>query len=54
MSNHRKVGGLLFPHAFDSNEKGQDAHYALTIEKMELNVPVDDAIFAMPAPKVAP
>jgi outer membrane lipoprotein-sorting protein len=52
LSDYREVGGLMFPFATQSSIKGSPQQQKLTIEKIEVNVPLDDASFKMPA--VAP
>jgi outer membrane lipoprotein-sorting protein len=52
-SDYREVNGLMFPFAQQSSIKGSPQVQKLTIEKLELNVPVDDASFKMPAPAPA-
>jgi len=47
----KEVGGLLFPHSIDSGQPGAPVRQKLTIEKIELNVPLDDVRFAMPVKK---
>jgi outer membrane lipoprotein-sorting protein len=44
----KDVGGMLFPHAIDSGQKGAPQRQKMTIEKIEINVPIDDARFKMP------
>jgi outer membrane lipoprotein-sorting protein len=53
VSDYKKVGGVLFPHFYDSWTKGTPEHYRLTIEKIELDVPLDDSIFNMAEKKIA-
>jgi outer membrane lipoprotein-sorting protein len=43
-------GGLLLPHSIESGAKGRPEKQNLVIEKVELNPPLDDARFTMPAP----
>ena len=47
----KDVGGILVPHSIDSGQPGAQARQKFTIEKVELNVPLDDARFAMPVKK---
>jgi hypothetical protein len=49
LGDYREVNGLMFPFAIASSIKGSPQQQKLTIEKIELNVPVDDASFKMPA-----
>ncbi len=48
-SDYREVNGLMFAFATQSSIKGSPQTQKLTIEKIEVNVPVDDASFKMPA-----
>ena len=45
-SDYRKVDGLLYPHAF--TYQGKEGVRTGTIEKIELDVPIDDARFRIP------
>jgi outer membrane lipoprotein-sorting protein len=49
LSDYREVNGLMYAFATESGIKGSPERQKLTIEKIELNVPVDDATFKMPA-----
>jgi outer membrane lipoprotein-sorting protein len=51
IGDYKDVGGLLIAHALEMGEKGRPEKQKVTIEKIELNVPVDDSRFAMPAAK---
>lgn len=51
--DYKEVGGLLFPHSIESKPKGAPQGASITIESLELDATIDDAIFAMP-PKAAP
>jgi outer membrane lipoprotein-sorting protein len=48
---YKEVGGLMFPHAVESGQKGSPQKMKMTIQKIELNVPIDDARFKMPVLK---
>ncbi len=48
VGNWKDVGGLMYPHSIDAGQKGSPQRQKMTIEKIELNVPVDDARFKMP------
>lgn len=59
IGDYKEVNGIMFPFAIESSVKGSPQKVKYTITKIELNVPVDDAIFKMPppappAPKVDP
>ena len=47
LSNFQNVNGIMFPHALKQVVNGQ-AIVQMTIDKVELNAPVDDAQFRMP------
>jgi hypothetical protein len=47
--DYKEVGGLLFAHSIDQKPKGAPAGATLVIDKIELDVELDDALFAMPA-----
>ena len=47
----KEVGGILMPHSIDSGQPGAPMRQKITIEKIELNVPLDAGRFAMPAKK---
>jgi len=46
-SNYKQVNGVMMPFALTQNMNG-NALMDLKIEKIEVNVPIDDAIFHMP------
>jgi len=48
IGDYKEVDGIVFPFAIESGIKGSPQKEKLTITKVELNVPVDDAIFKMP------
>lgn len=52
-SDYKAVEGLTFPFSMQMGAKGSPQKQTIAIEKIELNVPVDDARFAMPPPKPA-
>lgn len=51
VGDYKEVGGMMFPHSIDSGQKGNPQRQKLTIDKIELNVPIDDARFKMPEVK---
>jgi hypothetical protein len=51
LGDWKEVGGLLMAHSIDSGQPGAPARQKLTVDKIELNVPLEDARFAMPAKK---
>jgi outer membrane lipoprotein-sorting protein len=53
IGDYKEVNGLMFPFAMENGIKGSQEKEKITVSKMELNVPVDDAIFKMPAAPAA-
>lgn len=49
IGDYKDVNGLMFPFAMENGMKGSQQKEKVSISKIELNVPVDDAIFKMPA-----
>ena len=49
--DYEEVGGIEFPFEVESNRKGDPDRQELTVEKVELNAPLDDARFSVPASK---
>ena len=49
LGDYREVGGIMIAHALQIGERGGPEKQKITIDKVELNVPVDDSRFAMPA-----
>ena len=49
-----QVNGLYFPYAFEGGEKGNPTRTKFTVDKVELNVPLEDSLFSMPASKPEP
>jgi len=47
-SDYRPVSGVLMPYSIDSKSEGNSV-MTVTLEKIEANVPVEDALFKMPA-----
>jgi hypothetical protein len=54
VSDYKQVGGLLLPHSFESGAKGRPEKQKVTIDKVELDAPIDDSLFSMPAKKDEP
>jgi outer membrane lipoprotein-sorting protein len=50
IGDYKEVDGIIFPFAVESGMKGSDQKQKITISKIELNVPADDAMFKMPPP----
>lgn len=53
MGDYKDVDGLMIAHAMESGAKGMPQKQKIVLEKVELNVPIADARFAMPAPAPA-
>lgn len=55
-SNYKAVDGILFPFNIDEDRSGPQItqSFATYTQKIELNVPMDDALFATPATPPAP
>lgn len=48
VGNYKPVNGLMFPFSIETKVKGQTVNQ-IVIDKVELDVPVDDSLFKMPA-----
>lgn len=46
--DYKEVGGIYWAHSMESGAKGSSNKSTVIIEKVELNIPIDDARFAMP------
>jgi hypothetical protein len=51
LGDYEEVGGIYFPFAIETAEVGSDNRQRFTVEKVELNIPLEDAKFSMPASK---
>ena len=49
VGDYRAVAGLVFPHLIEVGPRRGDERQKLVFEKIEVNVPIDDARFATPA-----
>lgn len=49
--DYKEVAGLMLPHSVESGAKGAPQRQKMTAEKIEVNVPLDDARFRMPEVK---
>jgi outer membrane lipoprotein-sorting protein len=54
IGDYKDVRGLMIPHSLEGGIKGNPQRQKITIEKVELDVPIDDSRFAMPAKKDEP
>jgi hypothetical protein len=48
MGGWKAVDGVMYPHSIDAGQKGSPQRQKMTVEKIEVNVPIDDARFKMP------
>lgn len=48
VGDYKDVGGIMYPHSINAGQKGSPQRQKMTIEKIEANVPIDDARFKMP------
>lgn len=46
--DYKEVDGMMFPFSVDQGVKGAPQRQKITVDKIELNVPLDDARFKMP------
>jgi hypothetical protein len=53
IGDYRPVAGLLFPHSIEVGPRGSPERQRLTFERIEVNPPIDDARFVMPAGNTA-
>lgn len=51
IGDYKEVAGLMLPHAVESGAKGSPQKQKITIDQIEINVPIDDARFVMPEVK---
>lgn len=51
LGNYKKVDGVYFPFSVENGPKGSQNRSTVTFSKIEINPPIDDARFAMPAVK---
>jgi outer membrane lipoprotein-sorting protein len=49
IGDYKAVGGLMWPYALEQGAKGSPQKQKIIIEKIELNTPLEDAMFKMPA-----
>ena len=48
LGDYKEVGGVYFPFSAESGPKGSQDKSSVNIEKIEINLPLDDSRFAMP------
>ena len=51
LGDYEEVGGIYFPFSLELVEVGTENRQRFTVEKVELNVPLEDGKFSMPAGK---
>jgi outer membrane lipoprotein-sorting protein len=51
IGDYKEVDGLMVAHAMESSQKGSPQKQKMIIQKIEVNIPIDDARFKMPAAK---
>lgn len=47
--DYEQVDGIYFPFAIESSEKGDPNRVKVTIEKVEVNIPLPDSLFSLPS-----
>ena len=53
LGDYKEVGGVLWPHSIQNSAKGRPEAQTIAVSKIEVNPPIDDARFKMPAAKPA-
>lgn len=53
IGDYKEVGGVLIPHSIQNGAKGRPEKQNIIVDKIELNPPLDDSRFKMPAPAKA-
>jgi hypothetical protein len=52
LGSYKQVAGVYYPYSIEVSAKNDNSQHAvITVEKIEVNVPIDDSQFKMPAPK---
>jgi outer membrane lipoprotein-sorting protein len=49
--DYEKIQGIYYPMAIETGQKGDPNRAKVTLEKIEINVPLEDALFTMPTAK---
>jgi hypothetical protein len=49
--DYEEVKGLYYPFAFEGGAKGDTNRVKYSVEKMEINVPIEDSVFTLPVAK---
>ena len=50
LSDYRSVDGIMLPHALKTSINGTPTA-SITVDKIELNAPLDETLFTLPKPK---
>jgi hypothetical protein len=50
LSDYKEVGGLMMAHSIEARPKGAPQGQVITLDTVELNLPVPDTLFTMPKP----
>jgi outer membrane lipoprotein-sorting protein len=53
LGDYEQVDGIYFPFAIQKGEAGSEERTTYTVEKIQVNVPLEDSLFSMPATKAA-
>ena len=51
--DYEQVQGIYYPFAIESGQKGETSRVKIAVDKIELNPPLEDALFSVPASKAA-
>jgi outer membrane lipoprotein-sorting protein len=54
LGDYKEENGIMMPHSIQQGPKGSAQKQTITIEKVEMNVPLDDSQFKQPAPAPKP
>ena len=54
MGDYKEVEGVMMAFSFQGAIKGHEEKQIITIDKIEVNIPVEDALFKMPPPAPKP
>jgi hypothetical protein len=49
--DYEQVNGIFYPFTVEQAQKGSSSRTQISVEKIEQNVPLEDAVFSMPASK---